>query len=106
MKGREKSDDCIVPEGRRKAVPTSGGDQRGGKAVTASEEARQLELFVEPVDSPRGDVVRVGEGQPDPAPVAALMSANIGRSALPAMEMEGLWTRHNIARAQLRLQFG
>jgi hypothetical protein len=41
-KGREKSDDCMVPEGRRKAVPNA--LKQGGKAVTASESEGLYEL--------------------------------------------------------------
>ncbi len=52
--GREKSDSRTVPEGRRKAVPSQDGDPGGGKATTASEQATQLDLFFEPVDSPKG----------------------------------------------------
>ncbi len=99
MTGREKSDDRVVPEGRRKAAPTAGGDQRGGKAVTTSEEARQLELFAEPADSPKGDVARAGKGQPDPAPVAVRLSADNGRRALPAMVMEEVAREGNLVRA-------
>ena len=99
VKGREKSDGRIVPEDRRKAVPTSGGDQGGGKAATASEEARQLELFAEPADSPKGDVVRAGEGRPDPAPVAVPMSANNERQALPPMVMEEVASSGNLRKA-------
>jgi hypothetical protein len=51
--GREKSDDRVVPEGRRKAVQI--GTRRGGKAVTASESAGTRELCFETADSPQGD---------------------------------------------------
>lgn len=44
MMGREKSDDRIVPEGRRKAVPTR-GLSAGGKAVTVRKDSAQLSLF-------------------------------------------------------------
>lgn len=83
--GREKSDDCVVPEGRRKAVPTAGGDQRGGKAVTGSEEARQLELFGEPADSPRGDAIEAGAGGPVSDSIAMPMSRGNKSKVLPAM---------------------
>ncbi len=84
--GREKSDDLIVPEDRRKAVQTAGADRRGGKGVTASEQAEQLELFVESVDSPKGDDADAGVGQPLPGSSAVLLSTNTGRRALPTME--------------------
>ena len=57
---REESDDRVVPEGRRKAAPTS-TSARGGKAITASKETSQLPLFSETADSPRGAVP--GEGR-------------------------------------------
>jgi hypothetical protein len=66
--GREKSDDRVVPKGRRKAVPT--GASRGGKAVTASEDAGQLEMFLGTADSPKGAATKVGGGEPPPASTA------------------------------------
>lgn len=51
-KGQEKSDDLVVPQGRRKPIPTA--EMRGGKGVTASEEVEQLELFRGTADNPRG----------------------------------------------------
>ncbi len=59
---REESDDRTVPEDRRKAVQTA--KQRGGKAVTASEEAGQRELCSETADTPKGAVTGEGLGQP------------------------------------------
>lgn len=60
-KGREESDDRVVPQGCRKADVTQGKAPGGGKAVTAREEGRQLELICETADSPRGaDGVREG----------------------------------------------
>ena len=55
-KGREESDGRVVPESRRKAVSTS-QHGRGGKAATASQEPRQLGLYLETADSPRGDAL-------------------------------------------------
>jgi hypothetical protein len=51
-KGREESDGRTVPEGRRKPVATA--VRRGGRATTASEEVRQLRLFPETADNPKG----------------------------------------------------
>ncbi len=98
-KGREKSDGRIVPEGRRKAVPTSGGDQRGGKAATASEQARQLELFFESADNPRGADGGVGTDQSVSASRAVLLSRNRKRGALPAMVMEEVAREENLTEA-------
>ena len=52
-KGREKSDGRVVPQGRRKTVPTARSG-RGGKAITASKQVGQLELFRATADSPQG----------------------------------------------------
>ena len=42
---RQKSDGCIVPDGRRKSVETRGVERRGGgKAATVKQQERQLRL--------------------------------------------------------------
>lgn len=42
---RQKSEDCVVPKGRRKAVPSGGVERRrGGKAVPVNKQPRQLGL--------------------------------------------------------------
>jgi RNA-directed DNA polymerase len=51
--GREKSDGRVVPEDRRKAVSTAAVEQ-GGKAITASECAGQIEMPFGTADSPQG----------------------------------------------------
>ncbi|SRR6266498_4547325 len=50
---REESDGRVVPEGRRKAVPTA-ETPRGGKATTVSEMVGQLRLYFETAESPQG----------------------------------------------------
>lgn len=50
---QEKSDDLVVPEDRRKPVPTDPRD-RGGKEVTASQAVEQLELFRGTAENPQG----------------------------------------------------
>lgn len=100
-KGREGSDGRVVPEGRRKPVPTA--QLRGGKATTASERTRQLELFSETADSPEGDVAGVAVGQPTPAPSAAPKSENTRRHALSAMTMEEVASEGNLRRAFKRV---
>jgi RNA-directed DNA polymerase len=56
---RQKSEDCTVPKGRRKAVPTQ-GDERlgGGKAVPVDEQTRQLTLFFGTADSRTAQAAR------------------------------------------------
>ena len=98
-KGREKSDGPIVPEGRRKAAPTSGGEQRGGKGVTASEQAGQLELFFESADSPKGADGGADTGQPVPAPCAVPLSRDRKSRALPAMVIEEVAREDNLKEA-------
>ena len=50
MTGRQKSDDRVVPEERRKPVRA---DVRQGKAVTVSKEEEQLGLFGETAANPK-----------------------------------------------------
>ncbi len=99
MKGREESDDRVVPEGRRKAVQTSDGDQGGGKAITASKQVGQLELFFESADSPRGADGGVDPDQSEPAPCAVPLSRDRRRRALPAMVMEEVSNDKNLREA-------
>jgi len=98
-KGREKSDGPIVPEGRRKAVPTSGGDRGGGKGVTASESARQLELFFEPVESPRGADGGAVRGNSLADPLGVPLSRGRERRVLPAMVIEEVAREENLREA-------
>ena len=62
--GREQSDDRVVPEGRRKAVPT--GASPGGKAVTANEQMGKLRLNPATADNPQGNVADREAGLPAP----------------------------------------
>src|SRR5712691_1215912 len=86
-KGREKSDDRVVPESRRKAALTA--KKQGGKAVTASEQTRQLRMNLGTADSPKGDDARAEAGQPAQqlAPVPKPRSRK--RGVVPAMTMLG-----------------
>jgi hypothetical protein len=87
VKGREESDGRVLPEGRRKPVPTD-APQWGGKATTASQQAEQLELFRETADSPQGADGGADAGQPAPATRAVPKSRTTKETALPAMTME------------------
>jgi RNA-directed DNA polymerase len=97
-KGREESDGRVVPEGRRKAVPTV-AVRRGGKATTASERARQLELFSETADSPQGDDGGADTGRPVPATTALPKSEDTKGQVPPAMTMEEVACHENLKRA-------
>jgi hypothetical protein len=82
-KRREESDGRTVPEGRRKPVPTVA--RRGGRATTASQEADQLELFVETADSPQGAGGDDLTGQPARKRRSVPKSTNTARAELPTM---------------------
>lgn len=99
-KGREKSDDQIVPEDRRKAVQTEDSwSSRGGKGVTASEQVWQLELDFGPADSPQGADGEADTGRPVPATRAVPLPKFTERPAMPAMEMEEVSRYENLMEA-------
>lgn len=95
--GREKSDDREVPQGRRKPAVTATG--RGGKAVTASQQARQLTLSFTTADSPQGDVDGADDGGPSPAPLAVPKVKSTTRGVTPAMTMEEVAASENLRQA-------
>jgi group II intron reverse transcriptase/maturase len=98
-KGREESDDCVVPEGRRKAVITRGEISGGGKAVTASQEGRQLELICETADSPRGADGERERGRPRSRTRAVPQWQSTTGRSLPAMTMEEIAREENLMEA-------
>lgn len=102
-KGREESDGRVVPESRRKAVSTP-EQEGGGKATTASEEPRQLELFQETADSPRGDVARADRGRPLSARRAVPKSWATTGDASAAMTMEEVAAVENLMKAFVRVK--
>jgi RNA-directed DNA polymerase len=92
----EESDGRVVPEGRRKAVPTAA--MRGGKATTASETGGQLGLFFETAESPQGAYAeRRGPGQRESDTVPK--SKDTRRSDPPAMTMEEVASDENLRKA-------
>ncbi len=96
---REESDGRVVPQGRRKTVPTA-HRVRGGKAITASEQAGQRNLFLETADSPRGAVPGARTGQPAPrVRYAVPKSRRTPGVTLPAMTMEEVASDENLRRA-------
>jgi group II intron reverse transcriptase/maturase len=96
-KGREKSDGRIIPEGSRKATPTL--ERGGGKAATAREQVRQLDLFRETAENPKGAVAGRDTGLPVPRPSAVPKSRTKERRVLPAMTMEEVASDENLRRA-------
>ena len=97
--GREGADGRVVPQGRRKAVPTRRERVGGGKAVTASEEDRQLELISETADSPQGADGGRDRGVPRPRTRAVPKSESTKRRGLPAMTMEEIAREENLKQA-------
>ena len=95
--GREQSDDRVVPEGRRKASPTDGS--RGGKAVTASEQAKQFGLFDETAENPKGASRRLTSGPPDARPPKVPKSSKGKSTALPPMTMETIADEETLKQA-------
>lgn len=63
---------------------------RGGKATTASKQTRQLGLFSETAESPKGDDDEADEGLPMPAPCAVPKSENTKGPVTSAMTMEAV----------------
>jgi RNA-directed DNA polymerase len=97
-KGQEGSDGRVVPQGRRKAVPTSPLVKRG-KATTASEAANQLSLLSETADSPRGAVPGTRMGLPrnqDRYAVPKSEGAIRGPSPAMSMTMEEVASEANL----------
>jgi len=74
-KGREKSDGLHCTEKSSKG-DLNPGTQGGGKAATASEGARQLELFSGTAESPKGDVAEADRGLPRPVTSAVPLPGN------------------------------
>jgi RNA-directed DNA polymerase len=101
---REKSDGRVVPEDRRKAVPTP-ARAGGGKATTASKAVSQLRLFSETADSPRGAVPGPGRDRTrTPAQYAVPKSESACDEGLPAMTMEEVASFGNLRRAFERVE--
>lgn len=96
-KRREESDGRVVPEGRRKAVPTA-EVRRGGKATTDNETVGQLRLFFETAESPQGASVEHG-GPSHPESTSVPKSKDTRSTDLPAMTMEEVASDANLRRA-------
>jgi group II intron reverse transcriptase/maturase len=96
-KGQEESDGREVPESRRKPEGTAA--RRGGKATTASKEARQLGLFSETADSPKGASAQADPGRPEPARSEVPKSGKEEEKALPPMTIEEVASEENLRRA-------
>lgn len=100
-KRREESDGRETPKSfRKKALTAVKKLLRGGRATTASEQTRQLGLFSETADSPKGDDGGADVGLPTPATYAAPKSENTkGRVTSAVMTMEEVASHENLMRA-------
>jgi RNA-directed DNA polymerase len=96
-RGREKSDDCIKPEGRRKPVQTA--RRRGGEAVTESQEAGQLDLYLGTADSPKGAMAKVDGHRSPSAPTRVPKPRDTPRAVLRPMTLEEVADPGNLAAA-------
>lgn len=96
--GREKSDDRVLPKGRRKSIPTT-AEQRGGKAVTASEQAKQLDMLHETADSPKGADDEPDEDRSASGAPAVPKSRSKENELLPAMTIEEVAKERNLRNA-------
>jgi RNA-directed DNA polymerase len=95
--GRQKSDDCVVPEGRRKTARAE--IDRQGKAVTVSEQAGQLGLFAETAENPRGTPTANKSSQLDQTRPGGPKSTKGKNEALPPMTMEEIANEVNLRMA-------
>ena len=93
--GREKSDGRIVPEGRRKAVPTAAVEQ-GGKSTTASEYADQIEMRFGTADSPQGADGGAERDQSRAAPRAVPKPKVMTNTRLRPMTLEEVAAENNL----------
>lgn len=98
-KGREESDGRVVLQGRRKAVVTRGRSRGGGKAVTANERERQLELITDTAESPQGDDGARDPGRPRSRARAVPKSVSTKRKGQPAMTIEEIAREENLKEA-------
>jgi RNA-directed DNA polymerase len=98
VKEREQSDDRVLPQAHRKVDVTDSQGQ-GGKAVTASKQARQLRLSFATAESPQGDVDGADSGQPLPAPLAVPKAKNTKGRVTPTMTMDEVASIENLKQA-------
>jgi RNA-directed DNA polymerase len=95
--GRQKSDDRVVPEGRRKALRAEASQQ--GKAITVNEQAGQLELFAGTAANPTGATTARPSSRLDEKRVGVPKPATGKSEALSPMTMEELAREINLRAA-------
>ncbi len=73
---QQKSEDCIVPEGRRKATPNRGTERpEGGKAVPVNQVSRQLGLPFATAEHPVGHTAGANDQADMGGPISATLEA-------------------------------
>ena len=95
----------MAGESRSQLLSTAA--RQGGKAITASKKAGQLDLFAGTAESPRpkpfgaesGVVGGAVSGQPVSAPYAVPKPADVKGRDMPAMTMEEVASEVNLKRA-------
>lgn len=95
--GRQKSDDRVVPEARRKTMRADESAQ--GKAVTVSKSAEQLGLFAETAENPQGSSAVEASSPLDEERHGVPKSAKGKSKALPPMTMEEITDEGNLRTA-------
>ena len=95
--GRQKSDDRVVPEGRRKVSRAEASQQ--GKAVTVNKQAEQLELFAGTAESPPGATPARPSSPLDEKRSGVPKPATGKSKALPPMTMEEIAHETNLRTA-------
>ena len=101
MTGRQESDDRVVPEGRRKTGRA--GQSRQGKAVTVSQSAEQLGLFIETAENPKGATTGIAPSPLEAKRTGVPKSVKGKGSALPPMTMEEIASDANLRTAFRRV---
>ena len=95
---REKSDDRVVPKGRRKPVPIA-AIERGGKAITQSEHVVQLGLHFGTADSSKEDAAGADASELAPATSALPKPKRTKSTRLRPMTMEEVADEENLRSA-------
>lgn len=95
--GRQKSDDRVVPEGRRKTSRAEASQQ--GKAVTVNKQAEQLDLFAGTAASPEGATAARTSSPLDGKRIGVPKPAMGKSNALSPMTMEEIANETNLKTA-------
>lgn len=86
MKGREKSDDCVVPEGAGNRTPVA---KRGGKAVTAIEKMQRARLSDGTAEEPKPAVTSALTASPGEVTLERVVTYENLREAFRKVKANG-----------------